>query len=87
MIPIHAHSGLTRKAQFVKEEWDVYFSNNRVDAMEDGWRALIYGNYALANPTAAWNYFSASNFNTMALDGGASRSWYLAMAAMLGGVS
>lgn len=85
MIPLNPTSAYTRQRQFVKEEWDRYFSNGRVDQVQGGWKAILYANYALINPQAAYDFFADPNFNTQ-LDGGASRTWYLAYTAALLGV-
>ncbi|KAF1916306.1 glycosyl hydrolase family 81-domain-containing protein [Ampelomyces quisqualis] len=82
MIPLNPTSAYTRPRQFVDEEWDTYFSNGRADAVEGGWKAILYANYALINPQKAYDFFSAANFNTP-LDGGASRTWYIAYTAAL----
>lgn len=85
MIPLLPSSSLTRTKKFVQEEWDTYFSNGRAEAITGGWKGLLFANLASINPTAAWQYFSAANFDASTLDGGASRTWYMAMAAALGG--
>jgi endo-1,3(4)-beta-glucanase len=85
MIPLNPTSAYTRPAGFVKEEWDTYFSNGRVDQVQGGWKAILYANYALINPQGAYEFFSNGDFNT-SLDGGASRTWYLAYTAALLGV-
>ncbi|KAH6544862.1 endo-1,3(4)-beta-glucanase [Parastagonospora nodorum] len=85
MIPLNPTSAYTRGAKFVKEEWDTYFSSGRVDQIQGGWKAILYANYALINPQAAYDFFADPNFNTQ-LDGGASRTWYLAYTAALLGV-
>ena len=85
MIPLNPTSAYTRGAKFVKEEWDTYFSSGRVDQIQGGWKAILYANYALINPQAAYEFFADPNFNTQ-LDGGASRTWYLAYTAALLGV-
>ena len=46
---------------------------------------ILYANLANVNPTAAWNFFSQSNFDATWIDGGASQTWYLTLSAMLGG--
>ncbi|KAI8939229.1 hypothetical protein NX059_005055 [Plenodomus lindquistii] len=87
MIPLNPSSAYTRSRQFVQEEWDTYFSNGRADQVEGGWKAILYANLALIDPQRSYNFFADPNFNTQ-LDGGASRTWYLAYsAAMLGGNS
>jgi endo-1,3(4)-beta-glucanase len=85
MIPLNPTSAYTRSRQFVDEEWDRYFSDGRVNAVEGGWKAILYANYALINPQKAYEFFADSNFNTP-LDGGASRTWYVAYTAALLGV-
>lgn len=86
MIPLGPQSGLTRRATFVQEEWDTFFSNGRVDSIAGGWRGILYANYALINPTRAYEFFSQSNFDSSWIDGGASKTWYLAWCAALGGL-
>ena len=87
MLPLGSHSGLTRPAGFVREEWATYFSGGRVDAVAGGWRGILYANHALVDPVSAWGFFSQPNFDMTLLDAGASLSWYLTMAATLGGVA
>lgn len=87
MIPINPSSMLTRAQNFVTEEWNQYFSNGRVDSVAGGWRGILYSNLALINPKASWAFFASSSFDNSYLDGGASRTWYLALAAGLGGSS
>ncbi|KAI9678861.1 MAG: hypothetical protein M1817_005921 [Caeruleum heppii] len=81
MIPINPASALTRTKTFVSEEWTRYFDNGRVDQVAGGWRGILYANLAIINPTASFNFFAQGNFQAEWLDGGASRSWYLAYAA------
>jgi endo-1,3(4)-beta-glucanase len=84
MIPLNPSSAYTRSKQFVQEEWDTYFSNGRVDQVQGGWKGILYANLALIDPQRSYDFFADPNFNTD-LDGGASRTWYLAYsAAMLG---
>lgn len=70
----------------VKEEWEAYFSNGRVDQVGGGWRGILYANLALIDPCTAYNFFCQQNFDWRWLDGGASTTWYLAYCAALGGV-
>lgn len=81
MIPLLAPSPFVRTPAFVKEEWDVYFSNGRVDTIAGGWRGIIYGNLATIDGKTAWNFFNSSNFDPSWIDGGASLTWYLTYAA------
>jgi endo-1,3(4)-beta-glucanase len=85
MIPLNPSSAYTRRAQFVQEEWDTYFSDGRVNQVQGGWKAILYANYALINPQTAYDFFADPDFDTT-LDGGASRTWYLAYTAALLGV-
>ena len=81
MIPLNPSSTLTRSKTFVTEEWAKYFDNGRVDQVEGGWRGILYANLAIIDPMASWKFFSQSTFDPSWLDGGASRTWYLAYAA------
>jgi len=81
MVPLLPSSTLTRTQQFVTEEWNAYFSNGRVDSIVGGWKGIVYANLAIIDPTSSWNYFSQASFDTSTLDGGASQTWYLALAA------
>ncbi|KAH8719479.1 endo-1,3(4)-beta-glucanase 1 precursor [Phaeosphaeriaceae sp. PMI808] len=87
MIPLNPSSGYTRPKKYVQEEWDAYFSDGRVDQAQGGWKGILYANYALINPQKAYDFFANSDYSTQ-LDGGASRTWYLAYtAALLGATS
>jgi endo-1,3(4)-beta-glucanase len=81
MLPLLPSSTLTRDFEFVTEEWNTYFSNGRADAIVGGWKGILYANLAIINPTASWNFFAQSGFDASWLDGGASQTWYLALAA------
>ncbi|KAK4994938.1 endo-1,3-beta glucanase [Elasticomyces elasticus] len=85
MIPQMPFSAFTRSASFVREEWDTYFSNGRVDSVAGGWRGILYANLAIIDPSTSYNFFANQNFDYGLLDGGASRTWYLAYSAGLGG--
>ena len=88
MLPLMPFSTLTRTLDFVAEEWATYFADGAVDPasnVQGGWKGILYANFAIINPTAAWNFFADPNFDPGWLDGGASRTWYLAFAAGLGG--
>jgi endo-1,3(4)-beta-glucanase len=82
MIPLNPSSAYTRSKQYVQEEWDTYFSKGRVDDVQGGWKCILYANLALVDPQTAYNFFADPNFNTP-LDGGASRTWYLAYTAAM----
>ena len=81
MIPILPPSNFARTNQFVKEEWDAFFSNGRIDKINNAWKGVAYANYATIEPRKAWDFFRSSSFQDNWLDGGASRTWYLAYAA------
>jgi endo-1,3(4)-beta-glucanase len=81
MLPLLPSSTLTRTQTFVQQEWDTYFSNGRAEAVVGGWKGILFANYAIVNPVAAWQFFSGSGFDASWLDGGASQTWYLALAA------
>ena len=85
MIPVHVPSTLTRTKTFVQEEYDVYMSDGRIDTADGGWRGLLYSNLAIIDPVTAYNFFADPNFDMSLLDGGGSRTWYLAFTAALGG--
>ncbi|KAJ4530105.1 endo-1,3-beta glucanase [Exophiala dermatitidis] len=90
MIPIMPFSTLTRTEKFVTEEWSTYFADGAVRQASDitgGWKGIVYANLAIINPKAAYNFFTQSDFDMSWIDGGASRTWYIAMSAMLGGAS
>ena len=85
MIPINPSSAYTRGKKFVQEEWDAYFSDGRADKAEGGWKGILYANQILIDPFASLEYFSDPNFDMNTLDGGASRTFYLAYAAAMAG--
>lgn len=86
MIPIHAPSGLSRSKTFIKQEWDTYFSNGRIDKINNAWKGIAYANYAIIEPAKAYAFFNSSSFQPAWIDGGASRTWYMAYSAALGGL-
>lgn len=84
MIPLNPSSALTRTKKFVSEEWNAYFANGRVAQASNvagGWKGLLYANLAIVDPKASYTFFAQGNFDPSWLDGGASRTWYLAYAA------
>lgn len=81
MLPLLPSSALTRTRTFVQQEWDTYFSSGRADAAEGGWKGVLYSNLALSDPRASWEFFARGDFDVSWLDGGASKTWYLALAA------
>lgn len=87
MLPINPSSAYIRSKNFVREEWEKFFSGGRVDTVEGGWRGVLYSNLALIDPRAAYTLFNATGFEDKYLDGGASLTWYLALSAGLGGAA
>lgn len=88
MIPALPFSTLTRTRKFVQEEWEAYFGDssfNPAQHVQGGWRGILFGNLAIINPRAAYNFFTQENFDWGWLDGGASLTWYIAYTAGLGG--
>ncbi|KAK7184684.1 glycosyl hydrolase family 81 [Paraphaeosphaeria sporulosa] len=85
MIPLNPSSAYTRSRKFVQEEWDTYFSHGRADKAVAGWKGILYANQILIDPFAALEFFSDPNFDMSLLDGGASRTFYLAYAAAMAG--
>ncbi|GIJ84487.1 hypothetical protein Asppvi_003334 [Aspergillus pseudoviridinutans] len=89
MLPLLPSSAFVRSKEFVKEEWDAMFASNGPAPAENvvgGWKGVLYANLALVDPAASWNFFTQPNFDYSWIDGGASRTWYLAYAAGLGAV-
>ncbi|KXS93742.1 hypothetical protein AC579_10483 [Pseudocercospora musae] len=88
ILPIMPFSTYIRSSEFVREEWEAYFSDDDA-VIEGGWKGLLMANFAMVNESAAresWDFFSEeSRFDVGVLDGGASRTWYLAWAAALAG--
>ncbi|KAF5664879.1 glucan 1,3-beta-glucosidase [Fusarium heterosporum] len=86
MIPILPVSNLARTGTFVQQEWDTYFNKGRVDKFDNLWKGIIYGNYATVQPKTAWAFFNQTKFDANWIDGGASRTWFMAYAAAMGGI-
>ncbi|CEJ91158.1 hypothetical protein VHEMI06890 [[Torrubiella] hemipterigena] len=82
MLPLLPSSPYIRQAKFVREEWEAFF-DGRMDDIRDGWKSVIYGNYATIEPQKAWVYFTSPTFDPAWLDGGASLTWYMAYAAAM----
>ena len=81
MIPIIPATAYSRVREFVEQEWEAFFSNGRIDDIQNAWKGIIYGSYATVDPRKAWAFFSAKDFNPQWLDGGASLTWFMAYAA------
>lgn len=81
MIPILAPTTYIRVPGFVKEEWNTFFSDGRIDDIRNAWKGIIYANYATIEPKKAWEFFSSKDFDPQWLDGGASLTWFMAFSA------
>lgn len=81
MIPILPVSTVARKPEFVKEEWDAFFSNGRLEDIDNGWKSVVLGNYATIEPQKAYEMLSSKTFQEKWLDGGTSLTWLLAYSA------
>lgn len=88
MLPLTAISPYIRSAAFVQQEWNTYWpGGTAVNALTDGWKGVLWANQALFDPAGSHAQFRRSDFQEVWLDGGASRSWYLSFAGLLGGAS
>ncbi|KAK2807826.1 hypothetical protein FQN50_005215 [Emmonsiellopsis sp. PD_5] len=88
MLPLIPSSTYTRQKKFVQEEWDAMFAEQAstpASKVVGGWRGVLYANLAIIDPQASWKFFSEDPFDLAFIDGGATRTWYLAYAASLGG--
>ncbi|KAJ5084702.1 hypothetical protein NUU61_009281 [Penicillium alfredii] len=88
MLPLLPNSAYTRNQEFVKQEWNALFgphASTPASKVVGGWKGVLYANLALINPKASWEFFASPHFDYSWIDGGASRTWYLAFAAGLGG--
>lgn len=88
MIPLEPSSAYIRPASFVQQEWEAFFADGAIGPasnVDGGWKGILYANLALYDPASSWNFFNQPSFNSSWLDGGASLTWYLTLAAGLGG--
>ena len=83
MLPIMPFTTLVRSPDFVNQEWQAYFAST-INSITGGWRGLLMANWAIVNPSAAYQFFKTIDISF--LDGGASQTWYLAWSAALGGL-
>lgn len=87
MLPLLPYSALTRPSRFVFEEWSLLFDPANATApapastVQGGWKGILYANLALIDPKRSWEFFAQRDFDMRWIDGGASRTWYLAWAA------
>jgi endo-1,3(4)-beta-glucanase len=83
MLPLNPSSGYTRqnlRARRVGRSIGQHRCDRRRRLERD-----LYANLALIDPVASYKFFAAPDFDYTHLDRGASRTWYLAYAAGLGG--
>lgn len=84
MLPLLPSSAYTRNQTFVQQEWDSMFGENACTPASNvtgGWKGVLYANRAITNPDEAYEFFKQPNFDQAWIDGGATRTWYLAYAA------
>ncbi|KAK4183050.1 glycosyl hydrolase family 81-domain-containing protein [Podospora australis] len=81
MLPLLPHTPMIRDKDFVREEWETYFSEGRAEQVSGGWKGILMGNYATIDPRGAFAFFSQQGFDAGWLDGGASLTWYLVYSA------
>ncbi|EEB05993.1 endo-1,3-beta-glucanase Eng2 [Schizosaccharomyces japonicus yFS275] len=86
MIPILPISGYYRIPSYVNHEWNSKLASI-INTFSNGWKGILWANYAIYNPTAAYNEFTSSDFTDADLDDGATKTWYLTLAAGMGGSS
>jgi endo-1,3(4)-beta-glucanase len=84
MLPLLPCSAYTRNKTFVTDEWNAMFAPNASDPASNvvgSWKGVLYANLAISDPSASYAFFAQDNFDYGWIDGGASRTWYLAFAA------
>jgi endo-1,3(4)-beta-glucanase len=85
MLPLLPSSAYTRNQTFVQQEWDALFASNASTpastVSSGGWKGVLYANHAIIDPRGAFDFFNQPDFNMTWIDGGATRTWYLAYAA------
>ena len=85
MLPLLPSSAYTRNETFVKQEWDAMFAQGACtpasSVSSGGWKGVLYANQAIIDPAEAYDFFNQPDFNMTWIDGGATRTWYLAYAA------
>lgn len=85
MLPLNPSSAYTRTEEFVSQEWARYFEDGYLETVQGGWRGVLMANLALIDPERSFEFFLGSEFDWGFLDSQASRTWYLAWTAGLGG--
>ncbi|KAF8471887.1 endo-1,3(4)-beta-glucanase [Kalaharituber pfeilii] len=82
MLPLTPISPYIRREGYVREEWMAKF-NGKTSGIDSGWKGILYANLALCEPRESWRFFAQDGFQSRWLDDGATRTWYLTMAAGL----
>lgn len=82
MVPITPISSFVRSPDFVREEWEAKIKSF-VNNVDSGWKGVLYLNYALTNPQAAYDFFSSPSFQPKWLDDGLTHTWCLAFSRAL----
>jgi len=85
MIPLTPVSSAMRTPEFVQQEWDSQNLSDLADSLSSGWRGILKSNQAIFDPVSSYNFFAQDGFSSDWIDGGASKTWYLAYTAALGG--
>lgn len=85
MLPLTPLSAYIRSEEFVQQEWDRLFSDEYLETVTGGWRGVLMANLALIDPERSFEFFLGDEFDWGFLDSQASRTWYLAWTAGLGG--
>ncbi|TID18292.1 glycoside hydrolase family protein [Venturia nashicola] len=85
MLPLTPASPYMRPKEFVQQEWDNLFADGYVETVTGGWRGTLMANLALIDPKRSFEFFIGKEFENGFLDSQASRTWYLAWIAGLGG--
>ncbi|KAF8416323.1 endo-1,3-beta-glucanase Engl1 [Terfezia claveryi] len=80
MLPITPVSPYIRQSAFCRQEWMSTF-DKKTGSIDSGWKGVLYANVALFEPKESWKFFAQSGFQDKWLDDGATRTWYLVMAA------
>jgi endo-1,3(4)-beta-glucanase len=84
MIPLTPISPFIRLQSFVQAEWTALLANV-IDSIQSGWRGILLANYAMVNPSSAWESFTNGFDSSTWLDNGASLTWYLLFTAGMAG--
>jgi endo-1,3(4)-beta-glucanase len=84
MLPLTPLSAYFRTRSFVEDEWKTVLAG-LVKTVVSGWNGVIMANLGLINPVESFKYFANAALDKGLIDDGASRTWYLTLAAGRGG--